>query len=84
MSFNWPDRKLRGFWKKRCEKLALGSGQSETSVVISDGGWLRIIKLCQGGILVHLNETDPSSMVRLRPDVAVYLLNGAMFLKIEQ
>jgi hypothetical protein len=57
--------------EEKMREVALGSGQSETSVVISDGGWLRIIKLCLGGILVYLNETDPSSMVRLRPDVAV-------------
>jgi hypothetical protein len=62
--------------------VRVGGGDSETSVVIDNGGWLKLIRLSfSGGIVTYLNEIDESSVVSLRPDVVLYR-NGAMFLKI--
>ena len=50
---------------------------------MADGVWMSLIKLCCSGIEVYSNQNDDSSMVKLRPDVALYV-NGALFLKGEQ
>lgn len=63
--------------------MNLGGGDSETSVVLADGGWLKIISLTCGNVITYLNQRDSSSVVRCSPDVTQYL-NGAMFLKVEQ
>lgn len=62
---------------------SIGDGSFETSTAVSDGAWISLINLCCPGVCVYYNQKDQSSMVRLRPDVALYM-NGALFLKGEQ
>jgi hypothetical protein len=61
----------------------LGAFSSESSTVMSDAVWIKLFRLCCPGVQEYFNQKDRSSMVKLRPDVALYL-NGALFLKGEQ
>jgi hypothetical protein len=74
-------------WKFQLEAWlhggALGGGNSETTVVVRDSGWLQLIPSTCGSVITYINQKDASSVVRLRPDVTQYL-NGAIFLKVEQ
>ncbi len=63
--------------------ITLGGGESESTILADDAGWLTMITLVIGGVIVLFNQSDASSKVKLRPDVVQYR-NGAMFLKFEQ
>jgi hypothetical protein len=52
----------------------LGGGDSETTVMLDDGGWLKLISFACGNVVTFLNQKDASSQVRLRPDVTQYLM----------
>lgn len=71
-----PPCKL-GVLAKKC--IRLGDGDSDTTVVIDNSGWLKLIIATCGNVVTYFNEEGYSSMVRLRPGVSQY-----KFLKVEQ
>jgi hypothetical protein len=55
---------------------------SETAVCSSDQLWITMITNCIPGVSALLNQHDPSSRVRQRPDTSL-MFNGALVLKAE-
>jgi hypothetical protein len=83
-TFQLADSEYKYVLEEKMRGVSVGGGDSETTVVIDNGGWLKLIILSfSGGIVTYFNDKDASSVVRLRPEVVLYR-NGAMFMKIEQ
>lgn len=55
---------------------------SETTVTSLDQMWIEVLNSCLGGIVLYLNQHDPSSAVRIRPDTTL-MRHGALLLKGE-
>ena len=55
---------------------------SETSVNSLDSLWINIVNTCIRGSVLYLNQHDPSSACRLRPDTTV-MKDGTLLLKGE-
>ena len=55
---------------------------SETAVTSLDQMWVNILSTCMGGVVIYLNQHDPSSAIRRRPDTTL-LRQGALVLKGE-
>ena len=55
---------------------------SETSVTSLDQTWINVVCFCLRGSVLYLNQHDPSSAVRLRPDTTI-MKDGALLLKGE-
>lgn len=57
-------------------------GESETTAVILDGDWLRIVDSCLNLVSITMNQYDKSSVAMKRPDATVQVC-GAVALKQE-
>lgn len=55
---------------------------SETAVTALDQMWVNVLTMCLGGVVLYLNQHDPSSAARIRPDTTV-TRHGALLLKGE-
>lgn len=58
-------------------------GTSETATSIFNANWVSIVRRLIPSFEIFLNQSDESSNLHLRPDVAMYL-NGAIFMKGEE